>query len=88
MATKRKDLTQIAFDVMQRATGEVIAPALSKKQESGRKGGLLGGRARAIKMTPLRRREIAVKAAAARWKKEDGVMQSDEESDSAESSRK
>ena len=37
IATKRKDFTQIAFDVVQRATGEVTAPAPSKKQESGRK---------------------------------------------------
>lgn len=36
MATKRKDFTQIAFDVVQRATGEVTAPAPSKTQESGR----------------------------------------------------
>lgn len=37
MVTKRKDFTQIAFDVVQRATGEVTAPARSKKPESGRK---------------------------------------------------
>lgn len=37
MATKRKDFTQIAFDVVQRATGETTAPAPSKKPESGRK---------------------------------------------------
>ena len=88
MATKRKDFTQVAFDVVQRATGEVTAPVSSKKQESGRKGGLIGGQARAIKMTPQRRREIAVKAAAVRWKKSDGVMQSGEESDPGESSQK
>ena len=34
----------------------------------GRRGGLKGGRARAKKLTPARRREIAKKAAAARWK--------------------
>lgn len=34
----------------------------------GRKGGLKGGKARAEKLTPERRREIAQKAAAARWK--------------------
>lgn len=90
MATnKRKDFTQVAFDVVQRATGEATAPAApTKKQESGRKGGLLGGNARAIKMTPQRRREIAVKAAATRWKKTGEVKQLDEESDPAESGRK
>ena len=34
----------------------------------GRRGGLKGGRARADKLTPTRRRQIAKKAAAARWK--------------------
>lgn len=37
MVNKRKDFTQIAFDVVQRATGEATAPAPSKKPESGRK---------------------------------------------------
>lgn len=34
----------------------------------GRKGGLKGGAARAAKMSPERRAEIAKKAAKARWK--------------------
>lgn len=34
----------------------------------GRKGGLIGGKARAAKLTPEQRSEIAKKAAAARWK--------------------
>lgn len=37
MVTKRKDFTQIALDVVRKATGEVTAPAPSKKPESGRK---------------------------------------------------
>jgi hypothetical protein len=70
MATsKRKDFTQTALDVVRKATGEATAPTLSKKQESGRKGGLLGGQGRAISLTSARRREIALKAAQARWKK-------------------
>jgi hypothetical protein len=36
----------------------------------GRKGGLKGGKARAAKLTPERRREISQKAAQARWHKE------------------
>lgn len=36
--------------------------------ELGRKGGLIGGKARAKKLTPERRSEIARKAAAARWR--------------------
>ena len=35
----------------------------------GRKGGLKGGKARAEKLTPEERSEIAKKGAAARWKK-------------------
>jgi hypothetical protein len=36
----------------------------------GRRGGLKGGKARAAKMTPERRAEIAKKAAQARWRKD------------------
>jgi hypothetical protein len=38
-------------------------------QSQGRKGGLLGGKARADILTPQQRKEIARKAAAARWGK-------------------
>lgn len=86
--TKRRDFTQVAFDVVQRATGELPAPAdPSKKQQSGRKGGLLGGPARALSMTPARRREIAIKASASRWSKVE-TKKPAEESDPVESSRK
>jgi hypothetical protein len=37
--------------------------------ELGRLGGLKGGKARAAKLSPERRREIAQKAAQARWSK-------------------
>jgi hypothetical protein len=37
--------------------------------ELGRMGGLKGGKARAAKLSPEQRSEIAKKAAAARWKK-------------------
>jgi hypothetical protein len=37
--------------------------------ELGRQGGLVGGRARAEKLTPERRSEIARNAAAARWQR-------------------
>ena len=36
----------------------------------GRRGGLKGGKARAAKLTPEERSEIASKAAKARWKKD------------------
>jgi len=35
----------------------------------GKEGGKLGGKIRAEKLNPERRREIAAKAAAARWQK-------------------
>jgi len=38
-------------------------------RKEGKKGGDLGGKARAKKLTPARRKEIARKAAAARWAK-------------------
>lgn len=70
MATKpRKDFTQIALDVVKRATGEATAPAPSVKQERGRKGGLKGGEARAATLAPEQRTVIARLAAHARWKK-------------------
>lgn len=69
MATKRKDFSQIAFDVVQRATEEATAPTMTERQESGRKGGVKGGATRAVRLTPERRREIATKAAATRWRK-------------------
>jgi len=37
----------------------------------GRKGGLKGGAARAAKLTPAERSEIARRAATARWRKDD-----------------
>lgn len=68
---KRKDINQTAFSIMQQATGEVAKPIIDPKkkaaQESGRRGGLIGGAARTAKLTPEQRSEIAKKAAAARW---------------------
>jgi hypothetical protein len=73
MATKKphKDLNQSAFSILQQATGETVsAPVDEKKkaaQESGRRGGLIGGAIRASRLTPEQRSEIAKKAAAKRW---------------------
>ena len=68
--SKRRDFTQIAFDVVRQATGEIEKPAeLSGKKADSRKGGLAGGKARAERLTPQQRSEIAKKAAQARWKK-------------------
>jgi hypothetical protein len=65
----RKDINQIAFDVVQQATGEIEMLAESTNAKSGRKGGLKGGASRATSLTPKQRSEIAKKAAAARWRK-------------------
>ncbi len=46
-------------------------------QELGRRGGLKGGKARAEKLSPERRKEIAREAAKARWAKK---RQQEEES--------
>jgi hypothetical protein len=65
---KRKDFTQAAFNIVQQATGEVPKPQLTQAQESGKKGGKIGGVIRAKKLTSQERSEIAKKAARARWK--------------------
>lgn len=69
----RKDFTQIAFDVVQRAIGAVTDPSVDAKKkaaiDSGRKGGLRGGKARAKKLPAKRRKQIAKKAAHVRWAK-------------------
>ena len=68
-----KDINQIAFDVVQKAIGarpKEEPPDPSKNPAAvslGRLGGLKGGKARASKLTPKRRKEIAQKAAAKRW---------------------
>ena len=64
----RKDFSQIAFNVAQIATGEAPKPQpLTGKKADSRKGGLAGGKARADKLTPEERSEIAKKAASKRW---------------------
>ena len=70
-----RDLNLLAASIVDEATVERPAePDQPAKDplavELGRRGGLKGGRARAAKLNPEERREIAKKAAAARWKKE------------------
>lgn len=70
----RKDFTQIAFGVVQEATGdappeEEVDAKKKAAIESGRKGGKKGGASRAKKLTAQERSEIARKAAEARWSK-------------------
>lgn len=72
-----RDPAQLAKLMIDIASGEVEdrepEPPLGGKDAAavslGRRGGLKGGKARAAKMTPERRAEIARKAAKARWSK-------------------
>jgi hypothetical protein len=60
MGRKKKDVSSTAPE----------QPAKNPHAQAlGKLGGLKGGKARAAKLTPGQRAEIARKAAAARWKK-------------------
>ena len=61
------DVIGAAVMVAKIATGEIEED--TSKTVHTRKGGLRGGKARAQKLTPEQRSEIARVAAAARWKK-------------------
>lgn len=63
------DAVGAAVMVAKIATGEVEEDAFDLGKEYARKGGLKGGRARAEKLSPEQRREIARKAANVRWQK-------------------
>ena len=70
-----RDPNQLAKMIVDLATGETTDPIQEVIKnpaavELGRLGGLKGGRARADSLTPERRKEIAVKAAEKRWKKQ------------------
>lgn len=75
MAKKQgpKDVNETAFRILQEATGEIPKTGTPDPEknaaavELGRRGGLKGGKARAEKLTPEQRSEIAKKAAASRW---------------------
>ena len=61
-----------AFRVIQEATDDAGKPASVKNPAAvalGRLGGKKGGKARAAKLSPQERSEIARKAAEARWKR-------------------
>ncbi|MFZ2632621.1 MAG: hypothetical protein WAX48_13645 [Desulfosalsimonadaceae bacterium] len=69
------DLNKLAAFIADQATSEATPQEEEKPQknqaavELGRLGGLKGGKARANKLTPEQRKEIARKAAKARWNK-------------------
>ena len=62
---KDHDFSVTAFKVVQEATGQLRGGFDAKAM--GKLGGLKGGKARAERLTPERRTEIAKKAAKARW---------------------
>ena len=71
---KEHDFSVTAFRVVQEATGQIEQPRPNPSKNFdavalGRAGGLKGGKARADKLTPEQRSEIAKKAAKARWGK-------------------
>ena len=69
-----EDENVAAFEIVRQATEGTEDPPPPKKKNPaavalGKLGGKKGGPARAEKLTPERRAEIAKKAAQARWKK-------------------
>ena len=73
---KHADLNQLAYAVVQAATdeSEPVEELSTKNPHAvalGRLGGLKGGKARAAKLTPQKRKEISDKAISARWNKKD-----------------
>jgi hypothetical protein len=79
---REHDFSVTAFRVVQEATRQGLESDIETKEEIeqtkgknphavalGRLGGLKGGKARAEKLTPEQRKEIAQKAARKRWQK-------------------
>ena len=75
MPKRPRDANQLAKLITDLATGQASDARPTPEQEGkdpaavslGRRGGLKGGKARAEKLTPEQRREIARKAAEKRW---------------------
>jgi hypothetical protein len=63
------DFNRMAHRIVQEATEPAEREEPSTAQTNGRNGGLKGGKARAEKLSPEKRSEIARKAAAVRWNK-------------------
>ena len=67
-----RDTNQLAHMIAQLATGELDDIKTDDGKDPaavalGRKGGLKGGKARAAKLSPAKKRAIAKRAAKARW---------------------
>ena len=73
-SSKRKpaDINKLAAAIVEDATQETDAETAQKNPAAvalGRLGGLKGGKARAKKLSAKKRKEIAKRAAEARWSK-------------------
>jgi len=66
-SSKKKDINVIAANIVGQATNEAQIIKNPAAVALGRLGGLKGGKARANKLTPEQRKEMARKAAKARW---------------------
>jgi hypothetical protein len=66
---KKQDVNVLASEIIEKATNEATTTKNLAAVALGRLGGLKGGKARANKLTPEQRKEIAKKAAQARWGK-------------------
>lgn len=67
-----RDTNQLAKFIVGVATGEIVPPNPDEGKDPaavslGRRGGLKGGKARAAALSKKRRKDIAKKAAKARW---------------------
>ncbi|MGB8768038.1 MAG: hypothetical protein WCC92_00370 [Candidatus Korobacteraceae bacterium] len=78
-SSKDRDFATVARRVVEKAIGEhldgtpLIDPDAGKNPAAvalGKLGGKKGGKARAAKLSPAKRKQIAKKAAAKRWGKE------------------
>ena len=66
---KKEDENTIAAQIVELTTEGSAKEKNPAAVALGHLGGLKGGRARAEKLTPEKRKEIAKRAAAARWQK-------------------
>ena len=74
MPKRPRDPAELAKQVFDIAIGEVedtVSEKMKSENMKGQAGGRVGGAARAAKLTPEERAEIARIAASARWKKKD-----------------
>lgn len=68
-SNKKQDINQLASSIVEKAIADTEKDAGKNPHAValGRMGGLKGGKARSEKLTPEQRKEIAQKAANARW---------------------